>query len=69
MPKLCKPTKEAILNRLYAVDRLNCIKHATRFYPGNEKGIVNSSVFGLKRTQKEGLLTIDDVINELKNAQ
>jgi spermidine/putrescine-binding protein len=61
MPKLCKPTEEAINMRIKAYYR-----HAE----GNDYVIhypVPIEVFGLKTTKyKDGELSMDDLIKELK---
>jgi len=63
MPKLCKPTKEAIEMRVEAYYRHAGENNYVIHYP------VPIEVFGLKNTKfKEGELSLDDLIKELQNA-
>ena len=67
MPKQCKPTREAVWTRIEAAERLNRINDAT--FHDNYRGdyIVPIEIFGIKhKIKKEGLFTIDDIIEELK---
>jgi hypothetical protein len=62
MPKKCKPTREAVLNRLEAVRR-----HGRIF--GYEVNLpLNETAFGLKNKIPKfyGALTIEDLIESLK---
>jgi hypothetical protein len=59
MTKKCKPTVEAILFRIEAVERHGRI-HA--YKPSDPLPIW---VFGLPTTKKKGELTMDDLIKEL----
>jgi len=62
MPKQCKPTEEAINKRIAAYVRQLRIKNA--YAPEN---IVPIEIFGIKhRIKKEGLFTMEDILNELK---
>ena len=61
MPKLCKPTKEAIYNRIAAVQRHARIKRYEFKYP------LPLYVFGLNKTEKTGGLTFDEIRKELIN--
>jgi hypothetical protein len=62
MPKLCKPTKEAINNRLLAYHR-----HA-RIYNYSSFETPWVVIYGLENTKKTGLLDEDDLLEELKIA-
>jgi len=60
MPKKCKPTEEAIISRIEAVNRYARINNYTPW------GQWDISVFGLETTKKKGRLTMDELIEELK---
>jgi hypothetical protein len=62
MPKKCKPTEEAIIKRVDAVNRHARINHYTPWE------LWDISVFGLKTTQKKGRLTMNELIEELSNS-
>ncbi|NMC60071.1 MAG: hypothetical protein GYA51_11940 [Candidatus Methanofastidiosa archaeon] len=62
MPKQCKPTKEAVNMRIDAY--LRQLRMQNAYFPEN---IVPIEIFGIKhRINKEGLFTMEDIINELK---
>ena len=62
MPKQCKPTEEAINKRINAYLRQLQMQDAYN-YPEN---VVPIEIFGIKhKIKKEGLFTIEDILNEL----
>ena len=63
MPKQCKPTTNAVNNRINAYLRQLRMNDAYN-YPSN---VVPIEIFGIKhRIKKEGIFTIEDIIEELK---
>lgn len=60
MPKLCKPTIEAIQFRMQAAERLNNIHDATA------RGVFDLKIFGITHPTKTGLFTVEDLLEELK---
>jgi hypothetical protein len=61
MPKLCKPSKTAIWQRIEAVKRHARIHQYLFELP------LNPSVFGLDKTTKEGVLDLFDILVEIKS--
>jgi hypothetical protein len=62
MPRQCKGTREAVINRINAVERH---RRMTNCQQGT---IIDISCFGIKhRIKREGIFTIEDLIKELNN--